>query len=180
MAEDYKTRFPKISTWPSSCAENLRKPLPYEYPGYGGIHEIDSPDGSTTFLAIPARVTENPEGVIYYLLEAPQGSPMRDAYERGEIPFDDFLDHKGWLIELIGVIGTNFEEPVRYIHPSHIDSKTRADLQKFNEPPFEILLRKMQRLNSFDRRIGRDPNPRLKRMQEILRLHGSKIAAYVI
>lgn len=53
---------------------------------------------------------------------------MRIAYECGEIPFDDFLDNKGWLIEMTSVLGSYADEPVRYIHPSHIDSQTRAVL----------------------------------------------------
>lgn len=174
---DYKARFPKISTWPASCHDKLRHPLPYEYPGYGGIHEFNSPDGSATFLAIPARVTEYPEGIVYYLLEAPPGCPMRVAYESGKISFDDFLDHKGWLIEMTSVIGSDLDEEVRYIHPCQIDTETRANLQEFSGNPFEILLSNMEWLNNFDREIGRDPTPRVRKANEILRLHRSKIAA---
>ena len=78
----------------------MREPEPYDRALGPQLSELDSPDGSTTFLLIFGELNEDNGLVTYYGIEAPRNCPMREAFEWGEIEWEDYWTHKDVLYEV--------------------------------------------------------------------------------
>ncbi len=138
---DFKDKNPNISYWHFGGKTLARKVCPYDGPNYISIEEIVSPLDQTVFLSLFGDWAENENfdlSVIYYLIEAPRDCKMRQAFEVGDITFEDYWYHKGWLIEAkipsLAAQGYN----LRYIHPSNMCQAAKEYLQDpYQESPVQ-------------------------------------------
>ena len=73
---------------------------PYDRTVGPKLVELDSPDASTTFLLMFAELNEDNGLVTYYGIEAPKDCPMREAFEWGEIEWEDYWTHKDVLYKV--------------------------------------------------------------------------------
>ena len=74
---------------------------PYDYLMIGASYELDTPDRSTTFLLLFGGFDENTFHTTFYGLEAPITCPMRQAFERGEISWEDFWTREGEIYRFL-------------------------------------------------------------------------------
>ncbi len=78
----------------------MREPEPYDRALGPQLGELDSPDGSTTFLLMFDKLNEENGLVTYYGIEAPRNCPMREAFEWGEMEWEGYWTHKDVLYEV--------------------------------------------------------------------------------
>ena len=125
---DYRDKNPNISYWKIPTEFDLQREASlYEGPNVSHICEFIPPDASTTFLAIYGGGEEDENfdlSTVRYLIEAPPECPMRRAFEIGDITWEDFWSHKGWLIEATTPSLFSDSYIVRYIHPSQMGPYT--------------------------------------------------------
>jgi len=124
--------------WSYEQATDLRDPDPYDILSGCSLRELDAPDGSTTFLVVLDHFDEGSGLVRKYAIEAPAGSPMREAFEWGELTWDEYWTHKDELYELIVPF---YSGPVlsRIIAPTEMSQGIKqrfADLGEFF--PYEL------------------------------------------
>jgi hypothetical protein len=156
---DYRSRFPVIPRWSFEVLNTVRHPLPYVYPGLGGVEEIDAPDGSTIFLSIgiSAYSVGERDFLVRYLIEAPPSDLMRASFERGELPMEDFAAHRGWLIRIENEILNEDDCTTSYIHPLQMDKRARDELSELGEvSPYEYLLSKLFRCRNSKKRCNEE------------------------
>lgn len=133
---DFRTKNPNISFWRHPPDGFKRDAYPFEGPNVSTICEFVSPDKSTVFLCIFGSSHEDENFNIsfhQYLIEAPRSCPMRQAFEIGEISWEDFWHHKGWLIEASSpsIFGDGYY--VRYVHPSQMTADTVDFITKLSD-----------------------------------------------
>jgi hypothetical protein len=78
----------------------MREPEPYDATVGPQLGELDSPDVSTALLLIFSKLNEDNGLVTYYGIEAPRNCPMREAFEWGELEWEDYWTHKDVLYEV--------------------------------------------------------------------------------
>jgi hypothetical protein len=137
---DYKSRNPVAPTWPFSTFTAWRTPEPYDVLSAAGAFETDTPDLSAVLLMKSGSMSPENNSMIMFAIESPPHSPIRRAFEWGEISWLDFWSHKDWLLR----INLPFDRgPVtsRYITPAemhghspkafqHLDGKFPFGLKK--------------------------------------------------
>jgi hypothetical protein len=167
---DYKTRYPNIPRWSDEHLNTMRHPMPYTGPCITEIMELEAPDHSAVFLAFFGRCCIDEEMIVWYLVEAPPGDLMRNAFEAGDVTMEDFWDHRGWLIRMETKV-MSCEDPVmQYIHPAQMDSESRANLQSYgDQSPYERLIEKLNMLVDFYRSRGEDASEYQRQIQEAKR-----------
>ncbi len=129
---DFKDKHPDISYWHFGSGTLERKVCPYDGPNLIFIHEILAPVDQTVFLSLYGEGFESEEfdlSVIYYLIEAPRDCKMRQAFEVGDITFEDYWHHKGWLIEAKIPSLSSQGYSLRYIHPSNMCALAKDTLK---------------------------------------------------
>lgn len=175
---DYKSRFPQLPRWPHTVLETARHPMPYVDPGFGSIQELDAPDKSAVFLTVGSSIIREEETIIQYLLEAPVGYPMRDAFENGEISIADFADHRGWLIRLQTKLFCNDDLIVNYVHPTQVDAEARHYFKCFEDVgPYQRLLNGLISIRNIHKKIGQEYKSLDAEIQNLLETYPSKFAA---
>lgn len=174
---DFKERHPQIAYWPRSSFEDALNPAPFQHPGLGRIFEIRALDG-TVFLSMPSWQLPDDEAITRFLIEAPRDCPTRAAFETGGISFDDYWDHKGWLVKLRCELVSENDYEACYITPSQIDLATRQKFRQFDGvSPYQYLLEGMEHFLKSAISKGEDVTERKKRIQDFYRKYGDKIAA---
>lgn len=144
---DFKSRNPHIDYWRDSMLETMHSPFPFDAPMQVPLFQIDAPDQSTQFLGLPFDMCENEELMVTYLVEAPSDCPMRQEFECGELTWQEFWQHRGWLIEYKYEFHIDGGAFVRYVHPSHmIEREKHYMIECNNISPMEL---KLEALESF-------------------------------
>jgi hypothetical protein len=167
---DYKSRNPSLPRWSFDHLNTLRNPMPYIGPCIADIVELDAPDKSSVFLVFFGTSNIDSEIVTRYLVEAPPGETMRQAFEAGEVSMEDFWDHRGWLIRMDRRILSADDPTVTYIHPTQMDSESRANLQSYgDQSPYERLIEKLYILVDFYSSLGQDVSEYHRQIQEAKR-----------
>lgn len=141
---DYKALHGRPLAWTRDVLESFRYPEPYDICSAGQLKEINAPDGSSVFLMIHGYWDEASSLVVTYAVEAPSTCPIRMAFEKGDILWPEFWNHRGWLIRFSFNL---FGGPVHaeYIKPEEIDQRTHVLLNHFRErSPFEIKRRQLE------------------------------------
>jgi hypothetical protein len=133
---DYRDLNPYITSWSGQCLAKSVSLFPFDRPQSESFFEFIAPDGITRFLALFGGGGENEEFILStrrYLIEAPEDCLMRKAYAMGDIDWEDFWHHKGWLIELHKPnIMVNFAH-VRYVHPNDISQDAKETIRELND-----------------------------------------------
>ena len=127
---DFKTRNPNLTIWTSAALNSVRSPFPFDGHTSGEtslIAEVNAPDNSAIFLIYFSHGYEDENYDLVstsYMIETSQDCVMRKAFEVGDITWQDFWYHKGWLIELTSRLSQSTAK-TRYIHPNdmHPDAK---------------------------------------------------------
>jgi hypothetical protein len=88
-------------TWTYEQFIQRRKPEPYDFLIIGTSYELDAPDKSTVFLLLFAGWDETTGDTTFYGLEAPVTCPMRQAFEQGEISWEDFWTREGQIYRFL-------------------------------------------------------------------------------
>ena len=86
--------------WTYEEVGKTRRPEPYDRISEGNLRELDATDGSTAFLFRHIQMDEDTGYFIYLAIEAPRGCPMREAFEWGELTWDEYLTHRPFLYRL--------------------------------------------------------------------------------
>ena len=169
---------PPIWTYEQSCA--IRIPDPYDKAGAGELHEIDAPDGSTTFLM--STTCDNfegngwPEYFCSYGIEAPRGCKIRHAFEWGELSWRDYWTHKGWLLHMKSPFNGG-PMTSSYICTTNLSKKFYEIIDKFaHKSPYEFKREQLE--------LKCEPSPFRKKnlaraereYQQFMMLHGHKFA----
>ena len=169
---------PPIWTDEQSCA--LRTPDPYDQAGAGELHEIDAPDGSTTFLM--STTCDNfegngwPEYFTSYGIEAPQGCKMRQAFEWGEISWREFWTHKGWVLHMRAPFQAG---PMQssYISPIDLCKSFNALLDEFgHESPYDFKRQQLELKCIPSPFKPKDLSHAEREYQQFMMRHGHKLA----
>lgn len=169
---DYKQRNPNIKYWPNSESNPICAPFPYDEPARVHIFELDAPDFSTQFLGLPFHISENEELFITCLIEAPETCPMRRKYEFGDITWEEFWQHRGWLIEYQYEFRANGGAHVRYIHPSEMVERKRSYLTNFNhESPMALKLQELESRSTFNWHLGDNMEELAERLVEFREIY---------
>ncbi len=129
---DFRDRHPNIRFWFFDNSNFKREVCPYNGPNLTFINEFVAPLDQTVFLSLLGNGGEDENfdlSVVYYLIEAPRNCIMRQAFEIGEITFEEYWHHKGWLIEAtipsLSAQGYN----LKYIHPSNMCQSAKEYLK---------------------------------------------------
>ena len=131
----------RILEWSYEQAIKWRCPEPYKDTVGPILMELDSPDKTTSFLLIFSKFNEDNGLVTYYGIEAPQNCPMREAFEWGEMEWEDFWTHKEILYEITMPFnpGPTVGRPIKPSElPPDIINRLR---QKGNDYPYELMRR---------------------------------------
>ena len=130
--------------WSSEQIAKFRFPEPYDVLTACTLSELDAPDGSTTFLTMFDHFDEDTGLIRYYGIEAPVGCSMREAFEWGELTWDEYWTHKDVIYEII----KPFEPgPVssRIIAPGELSQKAKNRFKSLGERfPFELKRRHLE------------------------------------
>lgn len=152
--------------------------MPYIHPGFGHVTELDAPDKSAVFLTIGTCSNIDEEILVRYLLEAPPGYPMREAFENGEISIEDFADHRGWLIRLQKKILSPEDFVATYIHPTQIDPRVRRFYRRFESVgPYQKLVDGLKTIRDIQKKCGLEYNLYDVELEHIYKNYSSKVAA---
>lgn len=147
---DFKTRHPHIKYWPEYTDETHCRPFPYDSPHKITISQLDAPDGSTKFLKYSAYSTEDYRYMVSYLIEAPPECPMRREFEFGELTWEEFWYHRGWLIEFRAELEGPAPIEVRYVSPEQLPTKVKDTLRRMgNTSPMSLKLAALELYCSF-------------------------------
>ena len=116
----------------------LREPEPYDRTVGPKLGELDSPDVSTTLLLIFSKLNEDNGLVTYYGIEAPRNCPMREAFEWGEMEWQDYWTHKDVLYEVTMSFNPG-PAVARPITPSDLPSNIIGTFRKYESIfPYEL------------------------------------------
>lgn len=141
---DYRARHPELKSWPKQALESIQTPFPYCEPNTIAIYQISAPDDQTQFLGVSFDFSPDETYFIAHIIEAPQDCPIRKEFEFGDITWEQFWYHRGWLIEL----RIPFEEEplieVRYILPSQMTEKTKRHIMSMTHSPMECKLKALE------------------------------------
>ena len=137
--ETFATKDHHILEWSYEQAIAYRHTEPYKRSLGPKLMELDSPDESTTFLLIFSKLNEDNGLVTYYGIEAPRNCPLREAFEWGEIEWEDYWTHKDVLYEV--TMSFNPGPAVgRPIKPSELPQDTISRFRRLgNEYPYELM-----------------------------------------
>ena len=94
-------KIPKIHKWTYEEFEEYSRPEPYNHVYPAHVSELVSPDKSTVFLLLFDGWTETTGYSTHYGIEAPHTCIMRQAFERGELSWEDFWTREGEVYRLI-------------------------------------------------------------------------------
>ena len=115
-----------------------RIPEPYDATVGPILCELDSPDLSTKFLLIFDKLNEENGLVTYYGIEAPRNCPMREAFEWGEMEWEDYWTHKDVLYEVTMSFNPG-PAVARPITPSDLPSNIIGTFRKYESIfPYEL------------------------------------------
>ncbi len=154
---DFRDRNPNISYWDAGELGFMRDSYPFDGPNTTHICEFLPPDQSTVFLCLTGGFVEHKDYDMsshYYLIEAPKGCPMRQAFEIGDLSWEDFWHHKGWLIEATFKSIRSEGYHVRYVHPAFMSKSGKETIEEFSgKSPIQLkyeglcLMKEMNRLS---------------------------------
>ena len=131
----------RILEWSYEQAIKWRCPEPYKDTVGPILMELDSPDTTTSFLLIFSKFNEDNGLVTYSGIEAPRNCPMREAFEWGEMEWEDYWTHKGVLYEITMPFnpGPTVGRP---INPSELPQDTINWFRQLgNDYPYELMRR---------------------------------------
>jgi len=134
----------RVFKWSSETFTNFRSPEPYDVLAGCSIFEIDSPDRSTEFLVYQDQFDEETGLIRLYAIEAPGDCSMREAFEWGELTWDEYWTHKDFLYEIIAPFEPG---PVssRVIAPSEMSQSAKDRFIRLGERfPYELKRRHME------------------------------------
>ncbi len=110
--------------------------FPFDGPCVNAPLEFIAPDNVTRFIGIYGGGDESEDLVLSsmrYLIESPLDCPMRKAFVNGEVTWEDYWHHKGWVIELAKPnILVDFAH-VRYVHPTQMSEEANKNLKSLED-----------------------------------------------
>lgn len=102
-----------------------------------------------------------------HLIEAPDNCPMRRKFEFGEITWQEFWQHRGWLIEYHYESDLDGGAHVCYVHPSQMVERKKFYVRNFNhDSPMALKLWELERRSSFDWHVGDNMEELAKQLAE--------------
>lgn len=176
---DFRSRNPNISRWTASCITDARYEFPFNGPQYEPVRQYTAPDGVTTFLAIYGDGVESEDFVLsntWYLIEAAKDCPMRRAFEFGEISWEDFWFHRGWLIELTMPNIMVSDANVRYVRPTDMSLRAREAIREYNQQsPLQLKYEALFHHEAFDFKMHGKRTHLYKELQDLIKDYGAFI-----
>ena len=88
-------------TWTYEQFDKRKLNEPYDCMGIGATFEVETPDKSSSFLLLFGGFDEDLFQFTLYGLEAPITCPMRQAFEHGEISWEDFWTREGQIFRFL-------------------------------------------------------------------------------
>ena len=178
---DYKSRNKMPQIWTRDEFFQHRSPEPYDCLLAGGIYEVDSPDGSATFLSTQYNWCEETGFSKHIAIEAPPSCPTRYSFEIGDISWTDFWTHRGWLLHIQTREGLEYCT-VSYIRAKDAPRKFFSFLRCMGPiGPFEIKRLNYERIINTLSQTFDPPMPNagslehtVKKYQRFMTLHGDK------
>ena len=139
---DYKSRNPVAPTWTHEAFSSWRTPEPYDVLTGADAFETDTPDLSAVLLMKVESTSFENNSIIFLAIEAPPHSPVRRAFEWGELSWFDFWSHKDWLLRInLPIEGSTVTS--RYITPAEMQDHS-PDAFKHLDGKFPFGLKKEQ------------------------------------
>ncbi len=139
---DYRDENPKISVWSGACIAETHNVFPFNEPEIGGVWEFIAPNAVNRFIGIWGGGDESEDCTLsssWYLVESPLECPMRKAFVVGDVDWQDYWSHKGWLIELKKPNILEDFAYVKYIHPNNMSETGKKRLQRHSgRSPMEL------------------------------------------
>ncbi len=176
---DYREQNPIIATWSGKSISECANACPVDDPFVGGVLEFIAPDCVTRFIGIWGGGKESEDftlSALRYLIESPLDCPMRKSFVNGEISWEDYWHHKGWLIELVKPnILADFAY-VRYVHPSQMSDKAKEYLARHNDKcPISLKHKAICILATWEYRSGTKHGPMQKKLESFEKVYGQFI-----
>lgn len=173
---DFKSKNPCAPKWTRDQFDCARRPEPYDRNHKGVLEEIDSPDKSAVFLLTVGCFDEDVGEFTIYGIEAPRGSPVRGAFEWGEISWLDFWAHKNWILQIN--LPLSCGDPIsKYISCAQINSETRSRFEFLNHRgPYQLKLQQLELSWEYSSWDGTDPIEAEREYRNFMMRHGHRFA----
>ena len=143
--------------WAYQQVTNWRRPEPWDRFTGAILTELDTPDGSSTFLFILGSFAEDEGLLTFYGIEAPRQCLMREAFEWGEVTWDEYWTHRDSVCRVVLPFSSG-QINASMISPTSIDFTTQRRFQNLgNHFPSE--LKRLHLENSWKQAwaTGQDP-----------------------
>ncbi len=176
---DYRDRNPNITSWSGECLAECFSLFPFNLPQMLSFFEYIAPDGVTRFLGLYGGGGESQDftlSSLRYMIEAPEDCVMRKAFAVGDLSWEDYWHHKGWLLELFKPnIMENFAH-ARYVRPNDMSQDAKDIILKFNNiSPLMMKYQTLCREADWERRIEKRTGPAQLQLRQFERDYGPYI-----
>ena len=162
--------------WTYEQVTNWRRPEPWDRFTGATLTELDTPDGSATFLFILGNFAEDEGMLTFYGIEAPRHCVMRVAFEWGDITWDEYWTHRDSVCRLILPFSPG-QIYASMISPTSIDIMTQRRFQNLdNLFPYEIKRLHLESSWKQAWATGQDPVKAEWEYHEFMNRHGHRFS----